>query len=161
MNQQIKRWFQSHSHGAWIHSCLSFVKKFSLKQVACHEYKSDIAKIATWLSGAEAGKQGYIKVFQAAVESKKTLDDFSLWFKGHRCMGRTHPPFHLWCESWKITHKKSTICNESWEFGASRRASTHLATSSFIPSPTALLMWLTWWRVCYLLWGEMHKCKQT
>lgn len=52
------------------------MKKISLKQVACHEYKSDIATIAARLSGEEAGKQGYIQVFQAAVqEFMETLDD--------------------------------------------------------------------------------------
>jgi len=57
-------WFQSHSHSASVRSRLSFVKKISLKQLACHEYKSDIAKIATQLSGVEAGKQDYIPFFK-------------------------------------------------------------------------------------------------
>ena len=69
-------WFQSHSRSASIRSRLAFVKKISLKQVACHEYKSDIAEIATRLSGTEGGKQGYIPFFQAAVnEFMETLDD--------------------------------------------------------------------------------------
>jgi hypothetical protein len=52
------------------------VKKISLKQVACHEYKADIAEIATRLSGAEAGEQPYISVFQAAInELMESLDE--------------------------------------------------------------------------------------
>ena len=52
------------------------MKKNSLKQVACHEYKVDIAWIATQLSGAKPGKQGYITMFQAAINKvMDTLDD--------------------------------------------------------------------------------------
>ena len=76
MKQQIKWWFQSHACGHSIQSCLLFVKKVSLKQVACHEYKSDIVKIAAHLSGTEAREPGYLAVFQAAVNKfMDTLDE--------------------------------------------------------------------------------------
>ena len=53
-----------------------FVKKVSLKQVTCCEYKSDIAKIAADLSGTEAGELGYLAVFQAVInEFMDTLDE--------------------------------------------------------------------------------------
>ena len=47
-----------------IQSCLLFARKISIKQVACHEYKADIAQIARQLSGTTARKQGYVAVFQ-------------------------------------------------------------------------------------------------
>ena len=44
--------------------------------MACHEYKADIAQIARPLSGTTAGKQGYIAVFQTAINKfMETLDD--------------------------------------------------------------------------------------
>jgi hypothetical protein len=75
--QQIKMWFQNHSRGVALRSRLSFAKKISLKQVVCHEYKSEIAAIATRKSnGARAGSQAYLQVFQAAVdEFMETLDE--------------------------------------------------------------------------------------
>ena len=51
------------------------MKKVSLKQVACHECKSDITEIAACLSGTEAREPGYLAVFQAAVNKfMDTLD---------------------------------------------------------------------------------------
>ena len=65
-----------HISGALIQSHLSFAKKNSLKQVACHKYKADIAQISTQLSGAEPGQQGYIAMFQATVNKfMDILDD--------------------------------------------------------------------------------------
>ena len=52
------------------------MKRVSLKQVACCEYKSDIAKIAARLSGTEAGELGDLAVFQAAINKlMDTLDE--------------------------------------------------------------------------------------
>jgi len=62
-------WFQSHARGTSLRSRLSFTKKVSIKQVACHKYKSEIATIATErANGARPGSQEWLPVFQGAVD---------------------------------------------------------------------------------------------
>lgn len=55
-------------------------RKASLKQVACHVYKAEIADIASRkANGAKPGSQKYMEVFQSAVNDfMETLDEEAL-----------------------------------------------------------------------------------
>ncbi|KIM34589.1 hypothetical protein M413DRAFT_413029, partial [Hebeloma cylindrosporum] len=67
---QIKLWFQNEKRKDSARARFTMTRKPSLKQVACHVYKTQIAAIAaTRANGARAGTTGYLPVFQGAVNS--------------------------------------------------------------------------------------------
>ncbi|KAF8162562.1 hypothetical protein B0H34DRAFT_794366 [Crassisporium funariophilum] len=77
---QVKRWFQNTFRRPSALARLSMTRKASLKQVACHVYKQEIAAIASRkANSAKPGSQQYMPIFQAAVnEFMETLDDEAL-----------------------------------------------------------------------------------
>ena len=75
--QQVKLWFQNTFRRPSALTRLSLTRKASLKQVACHIYKKEIAAIASRrANGARPGTQQYMPIFQAAInEFMETLDE--------------------------------------------------------------------------------------
>ena len=75
--QQVKLWFQNTFRRPSALTRLSLTHKASLKQVACHIYKKEIAAIASRrANGARPGTQQYMPIFQAAInEFMETLDE--------------------------------------------------------------------------------------
>jgi len=73
-------WFQNSCRRPSALSRLSLTRTASLKQVACHVYKAEIAAIASRrANGARPGTQQYLPIFQAAVnEFMATLDQDAL-----------------------------------------------------------------------------------
>jgi len=66
-------WFQNNCRAPTLRSQFSFNRKVSLKQVACHIFKAEIAAIAAErANGARPGTTGYLPVFQGAVETFMT-----------------------------------------------------------------------------------------
>jgi hypothetical protein len=78
--QQVKRWFQNTFRRPSALTRLSLTRKASIKQVACHVYKTEIAAIASRrANGAKPGTQQYMPIFQAAInEFMETLDEQAL-----------------------------------------------------------------------------------
>jgi len=78
--QQVKLWFQNTFRRPSALARLSMTCKASLKQVACHVYKTEIAAIASRrANGARPGTQQYMPIFQAAItEFMATLDEDAL-----------------------------------------------------------------------------------
>jgi hypothetical protein len=78
--QQVKLWFQNTFRRPSALTRLSLTRKASLKQVACHVYKKEIAAIASRrANGARPGTQQYMPIFQAAInEFMETLDEDAL-----------------------------------------------------------------------------------
>jgi hypothetical protein len=78
--QQVKLWFQNSFRRPSALTRLSLTRKASLKQVACHVYKTEIAAIASRrANGAKPGTLQYMPIFQAAVnEFMETLDEDAL-----------------------------------------------------------------------------------
>lgn len=63
-------WFQNNCRGPSLRSRFTFNKKASLKQVACHIFKAEIAAIASArANGALPGTTAYLPVFQGALET--------------------------------------------------------------------------------------------
>jgi hypothetical protein len=78
--QQVKKWFHNTFRRPSALTRLSLTRKASIKQVACHVYKAEIAAIASRrANGAKPGTQQYMPIFQAAInEFMETLDEDAL-----------------------------------------------------------------------------------
>ncbi|KAF8808474.1 hypothetical protein BYT27DRAFT_7255583 [Phlegmacium glaucopus] len=94
---QVKHWFQNQSHTSSATTRLSLKKNVSLKQVACHIYKAEIASIVERIgNGVKPGTQQYIQFFQGALtEFMDGLDEESrAWLEDEQANWQSvgHPP---------------------------------------------------------------------